>query len=397
MKSLDAPGVSVFPLERLEEILGVEIGAPFDYERWEKGIPEAAAGIPEGGVPDRPRARTSAAPCADGGEMCPRVSVEEGKRYDVRWEGVDRFTPEKLAKVAGLYEGEETTGFSLAYDLQEKIRAFYEKEGYLQAEVDMAVGEETGGSVPLVVTVREGMEGFIRRIRFEGNRSIGEKTLLRQMTTRKRGTFHRITGSGKYDEEEWRQDLNAVIGYYQSQGYVRMKVAGVDNQWDADGGITKVVRVDEGPRFLLREIRFEGNDHFLRQELLSLMRNKEGRFVDYIGLERDQEAIAAKYRNAGFLDAEVEGEARFRAGIRQRGRPASGSGKGRGSASDPWSSAGTSLPAPPPCSGRTRSARGGSRARTSCSSSSSPCTGRACTRASGCSASRSPTRGWWTS
>ena len=307
VKSLDAPGVSVFPKGRIEEILGTKPGAPFDFERWETGIPRLREEYKKAGYLTV-RVEESSLACGEGGGMCPRVAVEEGKRYDVRWEGVHRFTPEKLAKVAGLYEGEEATEWALTYDLEERIRSFYVKEGYLQAEVDIAVGEETGGRVPLVVTVREGIAGFISEIRFEGNRSIEEKTLLLQMTTRKRGTFHRITGSGKYDDEEWSQDLNAVVGYYQSQGYVRMKVAGVDNQWDAGGGITKTVRVEEGPRFRLKEIAFEGNDHYLREELLPSMRNKEGQFVDYIGLERDQEAIAAKYRNAGFLDAAIEGE-----------------------------------------------------------------------------------------
>lgn len=310
VKSLDAPGVSVFPKERLEEILGAKPAAPFDFARWEAGVPKLREEYRKAGYLTV-RVEESTPPCGEGGGMCPRVAVDEGKRYDVRWEGVRRFTPEKLAKVAGLHEGEETTEWSLIYDMKERIRSHYVKEGYLQAEVEIAVGEEAGGSVPLIVTVREGMAGYISRIGFEGNRSIGEKTLLLQMTTRKRGTFHWITGSGKYDDEEWAQDLKAVVGYYQSQGYARMKVAGVDNQWDGSGGITKIVRVEEGPRYRLRKIAFEGNDHFLREELLPAMRNREGQFVDYIGLERDQEALAAKYRNAGFLDAAIEGTLDF--------------------------------------------------------------------------------------
>jgi outer membrane protein insertion porin family len=310
VKRLDAPGASVFPKERIGEILGVKIGAPFEFRQWEAGMPALREEYRKAGYLTVHIVESSP-PCGEGGGMCPQVSVEEGKRYDVRWEGVQRFSPERLAKVAGLHEGEETTEWALTYDMKERLRSFYAKEGYLQAEVEAAVGEEIDGTVPLTVTVREGMPGFVRRIRFEGNRSIPEKTLLLQMTTRKRGAFHWVTGSGKYDDEEWDQDMKAVVGYYQSQGYVRMRVAGVDNQWDGSGGIVKTVRVDEGRRYRLKEIVFEGNDHFLREEFLSAMRNREGRFVDYIGLERDQEAIGAKYRNAGFLDADIGGTLDF--------------------------------------------------------------------------------------
>ena len=172
----------------------------------------------------------------------------------------------------------------MLFDLQARVLAFYRERQYLQADVDVALGDETGGRVPLTVTVREGKAGFVRAIRFEGNHGIPEESLLRQMTTRKRATFHWITGSGKYSEEEWNQDISAIVGYYQKEGYVRMRIVGVDNAWDGDGGVTKIIRVEEGRRYRLREITFRGNDAFLRAELLALMRNREGAFADYVAL-----------------------------------------------------------------------------------------------------------------
>ena len=308
--TLATPGAAFYPPVRIAEILGVEAGKPFDFQGWEKGLARIRMEYKKSGFLTV-RVEGSVPLCGDGSGVCPRAEVVEGRRYDVRWEGVREFSPEKLAKVAELYGTEEVTEGALTYDLRERILAFYRKDRYLRAQVDVAVGEESDGKVPLTVKVQEGQAGFIKEIRFEGNRGIPADALLRQMSTRKRRTFHWFTGSGKYDEEEWRQDQNAIVGYYQKEGYVRMKIAGVDDEWDADGGITKVVRVEEGTRYRLREILFLGNDHFLRSEFLALMRNKEGMFVDYIGLEHDQEAIAAKYRNSGFLDATVEGTLDF--------------------------------------------------------------------------------------
>ncbi|MEW6718895.1 MAG: outer membrane protein assembly factor BamA [Thermodesulfobacteriota bacterium] len=307
VKALEVSGASALPRERIAEILGVVIGGPFDFRSWEGGLPLLISEYKRAGYLTV-RVEPSAPPCGEGGGLCPRVVVAEGKRYDVRWDGVRRIRPDKLAKAIGLYDGEETTEGVLLYELKDRILSHYRSEGYLEAEADVSLGEESEGSVPLVVTVREGMRGHIEEIRFEGNHAISEKTLRKQMLTRKRGPFHWITGSGKYDAEEWERDLKAVIGYYQTQGFIRMKIAGVDNQWDASGGIVKTVLVDEGPRYRLEKIEFRGNDHFLKEEFLARMRNGEGRFVDYIGLDRDQEAIASMYLNAGFLDAVVEGE-----------------------------------------------------------------------------------------
>ena len=310
IETLAIPGASFFPPEQLAEVLGVETGKPFDFQRWEEGLTRLRLEYKKSGFLTV-HVEGSVSLCGGGSSLCPRAEVVEGRRYDVRWEGVREFSPEKLAKVAGIYGTEEVTEGALVYDLRERILAFYRQEGYLRAQADAAVGEESDGKVPLTVNVQEGQAGFIKGIRFEGNRGVPANALLRQMNSRERGTFHWFTGSGKYNEEEWNQDLSAIVGYYQKEGYVRMKIAGVDDEWDASGGITKVVRIEEGSRYRLREILFRGNDHFLRSEFLALMRNQEGTFVDYVGLEHDQEAIAANYRNSGFLDATVEGTLDF--------------------------------------------------------------------------------------
>ena len=169
----------------------------------------------------------------------------------------------------------------------------------------------SAGRTPLLVTVVEGKRGYIKEVRIVGNRGLSEKELRGQLTTRGRGVFHWITGSGKFREEDWNDDLNAIVGIYQKSGYARMKVLGVDDAWDDRGGIVKTIRVEEGPRYRLREIAFLGNDHFLRAEFLAHIRNKEGAYLDYAGAEADQEALAAHYRDSGYLDARVESEVGF--------------------------------------------------------------------------------------
>ncbi|MGE5246904.1 MAG: outer membrane protein assembly factor BamA [Verrucomicrobiota bacterium] len=310
VQRLEVSGASVFPRDRIAETLGVAAGKPFDFRQWEEGIVSLRKEYKKEGYLTV-HVEGSVSRCESGAGLCPAVRVEEGTHYDVRWEGAREFSPERLSKVAGLYESEETTEAALLYDLKERLSAFYRREEYLEAQVDVSVTEAHGSGAVLVIRIQEGMKGYIKEIRFEGSKGIPEQTLLAQMLTRKRGVFHWFTGSGKYSDEEWNQDMKAVVGYYQAEGYVHMRVSGVDNQWDSRGGITKIVHVEEGPRYLLRAITFEGNEHFLRSELLALMKNREGRYVDYIGLERDQEAISTKYANSGFLDVAVEGTLDF--------------------------------------------------------------------------------------
>jgi outer membrane protein insertion porin family len=244
--------------------------------------------------------------CENGEGLCPAVSVEEGPRYEVKWEGADRFYVDRLEKASGIYDKErEFTEAGLSFDLRERLLSFYREQDYLKASVDIEAGEMPKGGRFLKIVIQEGDAGYIREVRFSGNTNISGKKLRKQMLARDRGLFHPITGSGKFDEREWNADLAAVIGLYQKEGFARARIASVDTDWDDSGGITATIHIEEGPRILLGEILFRGNDHFLREELLRLIVNREGRYVDYATLDQDGEAIATHYRNSGFLDASV--------------------------------------------------------------------------------------------
>jgi outer membrane protein insertion porin family len=309
--NLRFPGATRFTPEEMGRFLGAEAGKPHDFLRWEKGLSRLRSEYKRAGFLTV-RVSDAVEQCEPSSDLlCPAVQVEEGPQYDVRWEGVASFTPVRLAEVAGLRGDEEISEGALVRDLRERLVAFYRGRGYLLFDATVTVEEPSAGRTPLIVTVVEGKRGYIKDVRFSGNRGLDEKTLRGQMTTTGRGPFHWITNSGRYRDEEWNDDMNAIVGLYQKSGYARMKVLGIDNAWDDRGGIVKTIRVEEGTRFRVREIVFLGNDHFLRADFLALMRNKEGAYLDYVGAEADQEAVAVFYRNSGFLDVRMESEVLF--------------------------------------------------------------------------------------
>jgi len=305
VKEMQAPGSAFFPRERLEELLGVSPGSRFDFREWEKGVKRLRGAYKREGfltvrIPE-PRVL-----CEDRKELCLTVRVEEGPRYEVVWEGAHRFSVGKLEKVSGIYaEEDELTEGGLEYELRERLLSFYRRQDYLKASVDIEVKKKHDGSRSLRIILTEGQAGFLKSIRFTGNSRMSGKKLRKQMLSSERGFFHFITGSGKFDEEEWRADLAAVIGLYQKEGFARARIASVDTEWDDQGGITATIHIEEGKQYRIKAIRVEGNDHFLREEILRLIKNREGQFVDYSVLDQDEEAIAAHYRNAGYLDVSV--------------------------------------------------------------------------------------------
>lgn len=307
--SVSAPGASHFPEDELYRTLGATPGEAFDFRRWEKGIRNLRVAYKREGFLTV-NVQEETVDCPEGGDaLCLTLPVEEGPRYEVAWTGARRFSRKKLEEASGiLSETDEFTESALVYDLRERLLAFYRGREYHQASVSVEVSEGDAGLRRLAVDVEEGTKGFLKRIRFEGNEGIPEKTLKRQMLSRERALFSTLTGSGTFDEEEWEADLLAVVGLYQKEGYADARIVSVDRAWGPDGGLSATVRIEEGRRYRIREIRIAGNDHFLREELLALAGNREGRFADFPGIERDRQALLDHYRNAGYLDVEIHAE-----------------------------------------------------------------------------------------
>ncbi len=309
VRSVNAPGASHFPEEELYRTLGATPGEPFDFRKWEKGIRKLRGAYKRDGflTVDVGEATVD---CPEGEEtLCLTLPVEEGPRYGVSWTGPKRFSRKKLEQASGIYsETDEFTESALVYDLRERLLAFYRARDHHQAVVAVEATGEEADARRLAIVVEEGKKGFLKRIRFEGNEGIPEKTLKRQMLSRERALFSSLTGSGKFDEAEWESDLLAVVGLYQKEGFADARIVSVEREWGRDGGLLATIRIEEGPRYRVREIRIRGNDHFLREELLALAGNREGRFADFPGIERDRQAILDHYRNAGYLDVEVQAE-----------------------------------------------------------------------------------------
>jgi len=314
VRSVSLPGAVFFTPDRLREILGASPGSRFDYKRWEEGVRKLRVAYKKSGFLTVHISEADVA-CESGEGFCLSARVEEGPRYNVHWEGQKRYPVSRLESASGIHGEEETTEGGLMHDLRDRLIAFYREHNYLVAEVEVRITEQGDGTRLLKITVQEGLAGYLKKIRFEGNATLSDKRLRKQMMSEEKGILSFLTGSGKLREEEWNDDMNALIGLYQKEGFVRARITGIDNEWDGGGGITETIHVEEGLRYRLREIRFRGNDHFLRDELMALVGNREGKFVDYVGLERDQEAIAAHYRDKGYLDVRIAGELLFDEGM----------------------------------------------------------------------------------
>ncbi len=175
----------------------------------------------------------------------------------------------------------------------------------------------------LVVNVEEGSRVAIAQVDFEGNHVFSDDELRGAMTTRPEGFLWFRTG--KYEEDQLREDLRKRLpDLYGSKGYIDFAVAGDTIVVDPETGKARlVVRVEEGPQYVLDDFDVQGNHRFSRADLERYFRTPSGGLLSNLGIARPHgqknetpfdrtefqdatDQVRRLYSNYGYLYAQVE-------------------------------------------------------------------------------------------
>ena len=121
--------------------------------------------------------------------------------------------------------------------------------------------------VALIFLVDEGVKSEVRKITFEGNVAIPDVDLRREMQTKEKGIFSFVTKSGRIDNQQLQRDLESVRSYYRNSGYLRAEVLGVERIPVKGGKVDLQVKVSEGSKYVVNEIKFGPMTVFTPEEL----------------------------------------------------------------------------------------------------------------------------------
>lgn len=227
------------------------------------------------------------------GDWVINFAIREGGLYRVRAiliEGSVEVGGERLRALLRSQEGAPYNGRTFRADVGRLEEEFLSKGFYsVMVRGDERKGDE--GTVDLVIQVKEGDR---TELRWEGVRSVSTEALERLLTFRQ----ERVV-----DEFEVDESRSAIERHYREQGFPSVVVRG-HLERDAPGRIVTLT-VEEGPRYLVGDIRLEGSTAFSRSRLLSLLRSRPGKAYVEADLAADVENLMAFYRGEGFLSAEV--------------------------------------------------------------------------------------------
>ena len=208
---------------------------------------------------------------------------------------------------AELYELTPTAGSVLdRYAInraREDILQKYKQKGYYYATVELdeaALQSENR----VIYRIMEGPRVRVRHVLYEGNRAYSPMRLGQRVETK---PYIWIFRTGELDEERAERDALAVQKFYRDEGYLDARVGyRLDFDPIKRADLDLVLVIEEGVRYRVQELRFEGNTVFSDDRLRAILKLVPDKFVRDEVLQQDIKNIQDLYGEIGYVGVHVE-------------------------------------------------------------------------------------------
>jgi outer membrane protein insertion porin family len=224
-----------------------------------------------------------------------------------------RFQGNKMVKASRL-EKEIKTRPNAALDERaiksdaEKLHEYYQKSGYNQAQITYDIQRDRGtGYGTVLFKIREGAKVRIADIHFTGNGHVKAKRLRKAMETKRWWMFSWLTGTGKFKDDAFEDDIGKLLDYYRDQGYLDVDIPQDRILYDypKPGRMVITIHVDEGRQYRIGDITITGSKLYADTMLKLLLRQKGGMIFRPSKLDKDVTNMEDFYGRSGYLETRV--------------------------------------------------------------------------------------------
>ena len=198
---------------------------------------------------------------------------------------------------------------NLVVNTENRLRKYNVEKGYLNAKItiDQKPDPNEENGMILDIAIDKGERVKIQEIVFHGNDEVEGKKLRATMKNTKQKGIMRIFKSSKFLEYEYDEDLDKIIGYYNTLGYRDAYVVKDSLYAYNDESVMLEIWIDEGNRYYFRNITWLGNTKYTNSELAKVLDIEKGDVYDQARLESrlygsvDGNDITSMYMDEGHL------------------------------------------------------------------------------------------------
>ena len=193
-------------------------------------------------------------------------------------------------------------------------KKYFDDKGFKNADIEILqredVTEKNHVILDVVIDKKEKMK--VRQIILEGNKDLKDSKIkggfLRKgafAKTHEAGKFSSFFKAKKFTPERWKTDKQNLIDKYNEYGYRDARIV-EDSVWNVDDKHVNVyVKVDEGQKYFIRDIRWVGNTVYPTDYLSRVLGMEKGDVYNqklmHKRLTEDDDAVGNNYWNNGYL------------------------------------------------------------------------------------------------
>ena len=246
------------------------------------------------------------------------LSIEVTPKYrvlSVRFDGNVKVKSHRLEKEVKTKPNSALNERQVKEDA-EKLKEYYQKNGYNQISVNYSVERDRGtGFGTVIFKISEGAKVKIADVRFIGNDHIKARIfhgmldgpLVKEMETRRWWTLSWLTGSGRLKDEVFEDDLDKLRDYYREQGYLDVEIPQEKIIYDypSPKKLVVTVQINEGRQYHVGDITFSGNKLHSSKLLKRIVTQKNGVIFCPSKIDKDVETLEDVYGKDGYLETRV--------------------------------------------------------------------------------------------
>ncbi|HEV8530399.1 MAG TPA: outer membrane protein assembly factor BamA, partial [Methylomirabilota bacterium] len=185
----------------------------------------------------------------------------------------------------------------------DKLKEFYETEGYFEVGVTPEVEKLPDGDVTVTYRIAEGRRITIDQIVIEGAQGLTPKQVKGAMDTQER---EYIILRGTVQRQKLDEDVDRIIQLYNDSGYVQARVESSEIQVDREKARATIrIVVVEGPQFKVGGVDVTGNAVLPIEEIRKRIELKTGDVFSRAMLRDTVKGITDLYSAVGRASADV--------------------------------------------------------------------------------------------
>jgi outer membrane protein insertion porin family len=190
------------------------------------------------------------------------------------------------------------------------IKDFYVEKGFLDVDVEISekIDPKLPNSVQLTAKISKNERVKIADIIIEGNEIFSDEKLRRVMKKTKKKNWN-IFKSSKFIREDYKEDLNSLVEFYNKNGYRDFKILGDSIDRVNSERISIILKIFEGNKYFIRNITWIGNTKFPSEYLSARLQIRKGDPYNKTELDKrlfiDEDAVSSAYMDQGYLFSQI--------------------------------------------------------------------------------------------